>query len=945
MKKVLSIVLTLCLLINYLTLNVIAETTGVTGFVTRLYQQCLSREPDQSGLAYWVNGLNTKAYTGAAASESFIFSNEFVAKNVSDDQFLTIMYTTFFNREPDSPGKAYWASLLNSGYSKRFVLASFANSDEFKNICSTYGIIPGNIALSNVEIYPKITAFVQRFYLKCLGRMPDVGGLKYWVDVLVSKNSTAAALADGFTSGPEFISKNLSNADFTAVLYRVFFDREPDQSGQDYWVNLLANGYSRRFVLAGFVASQEFKNLCGSFGIDSGFIKGDMPAVKVTSLSLNKTSADVALSGTDTLTASVAPADATNNSVTWQSSDNNVATVVNGLVKGVGIGTAVITAVTEDGNKTAQCSVNVIAIITKVNYITDINVANSTDLAKVGLPANVEVTLNGSVTKTLAVTWDNGTPVYNKSMKGTYVFSGKFTLPFNVTNPYDSTAFVNVNIADPAVTTVEAVPVINVANGTTLDTLKAALPASLKINVNNGTSPTVNVTWDTTNYIGNASDAAVCTLYGTLTLPAGVINPGNVKASVNVNVAKPTITAADAIADITVETGTTIDKAGLPAAAAVTLSNGTKATLSVAWDGGTPLYNGNTVNTYTFSGTLALPANITNPNSKKAAVKISVVQPSIKSVNLIPNINAAIGTAINNVGLPKTVTITLSNGTTAVVNVTWDGGSPAYNGNTANSYVFTGMLTLPAGVTNPNNLKASAKVNVGKTKPAAKLLFTFDDGFKDQLTIAAPILSAKGFKGTAYVIQAGALGLWGTDYMTTSEINSLYKNYGWDIGNHTVNHPHGTATDAATLATLKTEYLTNQNWILSNGWTRGAYHAAYPYGEYSTQLISSLKTIGLLSSRTVNSGIQTTPVSDFYQLTCIDVIGATVSNLKSRIDAAVSGGSTVIFMIHKVEAVGNAADLVMASGDFQQIVDYASQYAQQDKLDVTTISDWYNSVK
>jgi len=60
------------------------------------------------------------------------------------------------------------------------------------------------------------------------------------------------------------------------------------------------------------------------------------------------------------LTATVLPENATDMSVTWSSSDNNVATVSNtGLVTANAGGTAIITATTVDGGKTATCSITV----------------------------------------------------------------------------------------------------------------------------------------------------------------------------------------------------------------------------------------------------------------------------------------------------------------------------------------------------------------------------------------------------------------------------------------------------------------------------------------------------------------------------------------------------------------------------------------------------------
>jgi formylglycine-generating enzyme required for sulfatase activity len=64
--------------------------------------------------------------------------------------------------------------------------------------------------------------------------------------------------------------------------------------------------------------------------------------------------------GTETLTATITPSDATNQNVTWSSSDDRVVTVENtGLVTAVAAGTATITVTTVDGGKTAVCAVTI----------------------------------------------------------------------------------------------------------------------------------------------------------------------------------------------------------------------------------------------------------------------------------------------------------------------------------------------------------------------------------------------------------------------------------------------------------------------------------------------------------------------------------------------------------------------------------------------------------
>ncbi len=88
----------------------------------------------------------------------------------------------------------------------------------------------------------------------------------------------------------------------------------------------------------------------------------------VTGVSLNKTSETCEPETVFSLTATVTPSNAANKSVTWSSSNNSVATVSSGFVRTVGEGTAVITATTNDGSKTASCTVTVTTRKTKIIF-------------------------------------------------------------------------------------------------------------------------------------------------------------------------------------------------------------------------------------------------------------------------------------------------------------------------------------------------------------------------------------------------------------------------------------------------------------------------------------------------------------------------------------------------------------------------------------------------
>ncbi len=82
--------------------------------------------------------------------------------------------------------------------------------------------------------------------------------------------------------------------------------------------------------------------------------------VAVTGVSLNKTDLSMTVGGSFQFVATITPKDATNKNVKWQSNDSGVAQVDgNGKVTAKAVGTATITVITEDGNKTASCKVTV----------------------------------------------------------------------------------------------------------------------------------------------------------------------------------------------------------------------------------------------------------------------------------------------------------------------------------------------------------------------------------------------------------------------------------------------------------------------------------------------------------------------------------------------------------------------------------------------------------
>lgn len=109
--------------------------------------------------------------------------------------------------------------------------------------------------------------------------------------------------------------------------------------------------------------------------------------IAIQSLKLNKTTSSLIVGESEQLQATIEPSNA-NKSVTWESSDDNKATVVNGLVTAKAKGEVIITCTSVDGSKTATCTY----VISENIEITSYNSMYNIDLNN----ANLKTVSNGS---------------------------------------------------------------------------------------------------------------------------------------------------------------------------------------------------------------------------------------------------------------------------------------------------------------------------------------------------------------------------------------------------------------------------------------------------------------------------------------------------------------------------------------------------------------------
>ena len=102
---------------------------------------------------------------------------------------------------------------------------------------------------------------VYRLYQAAFKRIPDKGGLGYWIGAM-DGGLSLQSIADGFVHSHEFrnlYGANPTNTDLVNAMYRNVFGREADAPGLKYWLDELGKGLTTTAMLTAFSDSAENK--------------------------------------------------------------------------------------------------------------------------------------------------------------------------------------------------------------------------------------------------------------------------------------------------------------------------------------------------------------------------------------------------------------------------------------------------------------------------------------------------------------------------------------------------------------------------------------------------------------------------------------------------------------------------------------------------------------
>ncbi len=116
------------------------RTKIVENFVDRLYVNILGRHADARSSQDLVNGIINGTITTDDAAASLFNCAEFNSRNLTNEQFVKILYNTYLDRNADTTGLNNWVNALNNGTTRAQLIETFSGLQAWENLCTFYGI-------------------------------------------------------------------------------------------------------------------------------------------------------------------------------------------------------------------------------------------------------------------------------------------------------------------------------------------------------------------------------------------------------------------------------------------------------------------------------------------------------------------------------------------------------------------------------------------------------------------------------------------------------------------------------------------------------------------------------------------------------------------------------------------------------------------------------------
>ena len=115
----------------------IKQLASSQAFIQRVYNKSLNIDPDEKTLNNWADKLVAGTISYEDIVKDIILSKQFNIRNLTDEEYINVLYRAVLDREPDSKGEVHWLKQLKI-LNRKAVLDGFLASAEFKGLVNQY---------------------------------------------------------------------------------------------------------------------------------------------------------------------------------------------------------------------------------------------------------------------------------------------------------------------------------------------------------------------------------------------------------------------------------------------------------------------------------------------------------------------------------------------------------------------------------------------------------------------------------------------------------------------------------------------------------------------------------------------------------------------------------------------------------------------------------------
>lgn len=113
---------------------------SIDAFVENMYIDVLGRNFDSEGRASFIAALNGNEMTGSDVVRAMFNSEEYAARNQTDEEFIATLCQVMAHRAPTDAEIATWTTALASGTTRAQVVDAFLATEEFATVCAFFQV-------------------------------------------------------------------------------------------------------------------------------------------------------------------------------------------------------------------------------------------------------------------------------------------------------------------------------------------------------------------------------------------------------------------------------------------------------------------------------------------------------------------------------------------------------------------------------------------------------------------------------------------------------------------------------------------------------------------------------------------------------------------------------------------------------------------------------------